>query len=86
MLRLLAAAVLAASATLVPTAQATPDWHVGTPPLTTPWTDDVSPTNLNSRLQFTPEKGGAYRLVVTAFQQGGVGAYALTIREFRGGK
>ena len=45
MLRILTAAALVASAVLVPTAQATPDWHVGTPPLTTPWTDDVSPAN-----------------------------------------
>ncbi|MGW7682760.1 LamG-like jellyroll fold domain-containing protein [Kribbella sp. NPDC054772] len=52
MLKVLAAAVLAASVTLVPTAsipqaatQTTTDWHAGTPPLTTPWTADVSPTN-----------------------------------------
>lgn len=45
MLKILTAAALVASAVLVPTAQATPDWHAGIPPLTTPWTDDVSPTN-----------------------------------------
>ncbi|GAA1577505.1 LamG-like jellyroll fold domain-containing protein [Kribbella karoonensis] len=45
MLKILTAAALVASALLVPSAQATPDWHVGTPPLTTPWTADVSPTN-----------------------------------------
>ncbi|MGW6277769.1 LamG-like jellyroll fold domain-containing protein [Kribbella sp. NPDC055071] len=45
MLKPLAAAFVLLSAILVPTAHATPDWHVGTPPLTTPWTDDVSPTN-----------------------------------------
>ena len=45
MLKILAAAALVASAVLVPTAQAAPEWRVGVPPLTTPWTDDVSPTN-----------------------------------------
>ncbi|MGZ0147063.1 LamG-like jellyroll fold domain-containing protein [Kribbella sp. WER1] len=45
MLKLLAAAALVASAAAVPTTQATPDWHAGTPPLTTPWTADVSPAN-----------------------------------------
>jgi hypothetical protein len=47
MLKILAAVALVASAAAVPTAQvqAAPDWHVGTPPLTTPWTADVSPTN-----------------------------------------
>lgn len=45
MFKLLTAAALVASAVLIPTAQATPDWHVGTSPLTTPWTDEVSPTN-----------------------------------------
>jgi len=45
MLKILAAAALVASAVLVPTAQAAPEWQVGVPPLTTPWTDDVSPTN-----------------------------------------
>ncbi|GAA3090739.1 hypothetical protein JOF29_007779 [Kribbella aluminosa] len=45
MLKILTAAALVASAVLVPSAQARPDWHVGTPPLTTPWTAEVSPTN-----------------------------------------
>ncbi|MET9275148.1 LamG-like jellyroll fold domain-containing protein [Kribbella sp. NPDC003557] len=45
MLKVLTAAVLVASAVLVPTAQAAPEWQAGVPPLTTPWTDDVSPTN-----------------------------------------
>ncbi|MGW5194612.1 LamG-like jellyroll fold domain-containing protein [Kribbella sp. NPDC004138] len=45
MLKILAAAALVAAAVLVPTAQAAPEWQVGVPPLTTPWTDDVSPTN-----------------------------------------
>jgi len=45
MLKILAAAALVASAVLVPTAQAAPEWQVGEPPLATPWTDDVSPTN-----------------------------------------
>ena len=45
MFKPLAAALVLLSTTLVPTAQAQPAWHVGTPPLTTPWTADVSPTN-----------------------------------------
>ncbi|MEU8222783.1 LamG-like jellyroll fold domain-containing protein [Kribbella sp. NPDC048915] len=48
MLKMLAAAALvAASAVVPPAARATApdDWQPGTPPLTTPWTDDVSPTN-----------------------------------------
>jgi hypothetical protein len=34
-----------AGATPVPIADASPDWRIGTPALTTPWTGDVSPTN-----------------------------------------
>jgi tetratricopeptide (TPR) repeat protein len=45
--------------------------------------DDVIPgVNLNSRILFTPEKHGIYRLVATAFQGRGVGPYTLTVREF----
>ncbi|WP_432948807.1 LamG-like jellyroll fold domain-containing protein [Kribbella sp. CA-253562] len=45
-----AAGLLAATALIVPSSQAAPPpdalaWQVGTPPLSTPWTDDVSPTN-----------------------------------------
>jgi hypothetical protein len=40
-----AAGLQAATAIVVPTSQAAPAWEVGTPPLSTPWTDDVSPTN-----------------------------------------
>ena len=45
--------------------------------------DDIAPNNLNSRLLFTPEKDGVYRLVVTAFQGRGSGPYTLIIREFQ---
>lgn len=45
MFKPLAAALVLLSTTLVPAAQATSDWHLGTPALTTPWTNDVSPTN-----------------------------------------
>jgi hypothetical protein len=44
-LKVLAAVLVTASAILIPTANAAPDWQVGTPPLSTPWTDDVSPAN-----------------------------------------
>jgi Flp pilus assembly protein TadD len=40
----------------------------------------------NSRILFTPETSGTYRLVATAFQGQGVGAYVLRIREFAGKK
>ncbi|MFI7066229.1 LamG-like jellyroll fold domain-containing protein [Kribbella sp. NPDC050124] len=43
--RPLTAVLVLLSTILMPTAQATPDWQLGTPPLSTPWTDDVSPTN-----------------------------------------
>jgi len=46
---LLAAGLLAATALAAGNSQAATDqttgWQVGTPPLTTPWTADVSPTN-----------------------------------------
>jgi hypothetical protein len=44
-LKVLAAVLVTASTILIPTANAAPDWQVGTPPLSTPWTDDVSPAN-----------------------------------------
>jgi hypothetical protein len=45
--------------------------------------DDIEPgVNRNSRIVFTPKEGGTYRLVATAFQQQGTGAYVLRIREF----
>ena len=45
--------------------------------------DGVIPgVNRNSRLLFTPEENGVYRLVATALQKRGVGPYTLTIREF----
>lgn len=45
--------------------------------------DDINyPTNLNSRITFTAPADGAYRLVATSYQQRGVGAYTMPIREF----
>jgi serine/threonine-protein kinase len=44
--------------------------------------DDVSPpTDLNSRLIFSPLKTAPYRLVVTSLQPGATGAYTLKVRE-----
>jgi serine/threonine protein kinase/Tfp pilus assembly protein PilF len=46
--------------------------------------DDIDyPKNLNSRILFTPQEDGLYRLVATSFQRRGRGAYTLTIREFQ---
>ena len=44
--------------------------------------NDISPTNLNSRIVFTASKDGAYRIVATSFEQRGTGAYTVTVREF----
>ena len=41
----LATVLVTLSTILTPTIQSAPDWQRGTPPLSTPWTDDVSPTN-----------------------------------------
>lgn len=38
--------------------------------------------NLNSRLIFEAPADGIYRIIATSFEERGVGAYALTIREF----
>ncbi len=46
--------------------------------------DDISPDNPNSRLLVMAKQSGVYRLVATSFQQRGVGAYTLRIREFAG--
>jgi len=43
---------------------------------------DTRANNLNSRLAFTPKEAGAYRIVATSFEQRGVGAYTLVIREW----
>ena len=40
----------------------------------------------NSRLIFTPPADGVYRILATSFQQRGVGAYTLRIREFKDSK
>ncbi|MFM9969590.1 MAG: tetratricopeptide repeat protein [Burkholderiales bacterium] len=44
--------------------------------------DDISRTNLNSRIVFTASKDGAYRIVATSYQQLGIGVYTITVREF----
>jgi serine/threonine protein kinase len=44
--------------------------------------DDISPTNQNSRLVFTPKADGSYRIVATSFQEAGTGPYTLRVREF----
>jgi hypothetical protein len=45
--------------------------------------DDIEEgVNLNSRILFTPETSGTYRLVATACQGRGAGPYTLRIREF----
>jgi tetratricopeptide (TPR) repeat protein len=45
--------------------------------------DDITPgIDLNSRLIFTPPTDGTYRIIASAFNQSGAGAYTLTIREF----
>jgi hypothetical protein len=47
--------------------------------------DDIEEgVNLNSHFVFTPETSGTYRLVATAIEGQGVGAYVLRIREFAG--
>jgi hypothetical protein len=49
--------------------------------------DDIEEgVNLNSRVLFTPQTSGTYRLVATACQGRGAGAYVLRIREFAGRK
>jgi serine/threonine protein kinase len=45
--------------------------------------DDIAPDNLNSRIIFNPKEDGLYRIVATSYQQRGLGAYALRIREFQ---
>ena len=44
--------------------------------------DDISPTNLNSRIFFSPRIDGSYHIVATSFQQRGTGAYTIIVREF----
>lgn len=45
--------------------------------------DDISfPDNLNSRIVFTAPRDGDFSIVATSFQQRGVGAYAITVREY----
>ena len=44
---------------------------------------DLKAGNLNSRIIFTPKEDGLYRVIATSYQQRGMGAYTLTIREFQ---
>ena len=45
--------------------------------------DDISyPDNLNSRIIFTAQQDGSYRIVATSFQQRGTGNYTIPIRAF----
>jgi tetratricopeptide (TPR) repeat protein len=49
--------------------------------------DDIEPgVNQNSRIVFTAPKDGTYRLVASSFENRGMGAYTLIIREFTGSK
>jgi serine/threonine-protein kinase len=44
--------------------------------------DDVSPPdNLNSRFVFSPQIGGTFRIIVTAFKAGDTGPYTLSLKE-----
>ena len=45
--------------------------------------NDIGPGNLNSRIVLTPKEDATYRIIATSLRQRGVGAYTLTIREFR---
>lgn len=45
--------------------------------------DDRGPGDPNSRLTFRPKVDGQYRVVASAFQRGGTGAYVLRVREFQ---
>jgi len=44
--------------------------------------DIIEGKNYNARILFAPKADGVYRLIATSFEQRGVGAYALVIREF----
>jgi len=46
--------------------------------------DDISPTNQNSRILFTPKQDGTYRVIATSVQQQGQGQYEIIIRTFVG--
>jgi hypothetical protein len=45
------------------------------------YNDDIRPDDLNSRLVFIPPENGTYRVVVTSFKPGAVGAYTLSARK-----
>jgi tetratricopeptide (TPR) repeat protein len=46
--------------------------------------DDIAPNNLDSRIIFTPNEDGVYRITATSFQERGRGAYTLTVRAVAG--
>ena len=43
--------------------------------------EGTPPATLDSRLVFTPERDGLYRLVVTSFKPGDTGKYTLRVHE-----
>ena len=45
--------------------------------------DDIAEDNLDARLIFTPPSDGVYRLVASSYEDRGVGAFTLRIREVR---
>ena len=45
------------------------------------WNDDISHTNLNSRVIYTAPTTGTYRLIATCYRPGAKGAYVLRIRQ-----
>ena len=44
--------------------------------------DDISPTNRNSRILFTPKQDGTYRIIAASFQQQSRARYEIIIREY----
>jgi serine/threonine protein kinase/Flp pilus assembly protein TadD len=46
--------------------------------------DDISPSNLNSRILFPPPRDGFYRFVATSFEKRGVGPFTLRVRAHAG--
>ena len=50
------------------------------------WNDNISPTDTNSQIVFSPHKDGSYRIVATSLRRGNGGIYTVTVREFAGQK
>jgi hypothetical protein len=46
--------------------------------------DDANPNTLNARVIFTPKESGTYRVIASSFQNQGIGAYLVRIREIAG--